>query len=250
MLAILTLIFVVALSMLVTKIAAIALEHTGMERERARFQARSAFTGAGFTTSESEQVVKHPIRRKIIMTLLLLGNAGVVTAISSLIIGFTAQKDSGHRDEILILIIGILFLYLITRSRKLERVLDRVLTKIITKYSGLRPRSFARLMTVMDDYEVIEVSVEDNSWLCNSTLADLKLTAEGILVLGILSKNDEYDGVPRGSYRVQPEDKLIMYGRGDTIENVSKRRDKLQGKVEHLKSREEFEKETSAEEAD
>lgn len=243
MLAILTLIFVVALSMLVTKVAAIALEHTGMERERARFQARSAFTGAGFTTSESEQVVKHPIRRKIIMTLLLLGNAGVVTAISSLIIGFTSQKDGGHQDEILILLVGILFLFLITRSRKLERALDKILTRLITKYTGLRPRSFARLMTVMDDYEVIEVSVEDNSWLCDSTLADLKLTAEGILVLGILSSNDQYDGVPRGNYRVQPDDKLIMYGRGDTIENVSKRRDKLQGKQEHLESREAFEQE-------
>jgi len=242
MLAILTLIFVVAFSMLVTKIASIALEHTGMERQRARFQARSAFTGAGFTTSESEQVVKHPVRRRIIMTLLLLGNAGVVTAISSLIIGFTAQNDGGHRDEMLILITGILMLFLITRSKKLERLLDKVLIKLIAKYSGLRPRSFARLMTVMDDYEVIEVPAEDNSWLCNSTLADLKLTAEGILVLGILKQGLEYDGVPRGNYLIQPDDKLIMYGRGDTIENVSKRRDKLQGKLEHLESKEAFEK--------
>jgi len=243
MLAILTLIFVVGLSMLVTKIAAIALEHTGMERERARFQARSAFTGAGFTTSESEQVVKHPIRRKIIMSLLLLGNAGVVTAISSLIIGFTSQNDGGHRDEILILLVGILLLYLITRSKKLERGLDKVLTKLITKYSGLRPRSFARLMTVMDDYEVIEVSVDTNSWLCNTTLAELKLTEEGVLVLGILKNGMEYDGVPRGNYKVRKEDKLIMYGKGDRIENISKRRDKLQGKQEHQESREAFKKE-------
>jgi K+/H+ antiporter YhaU regulatory subunit KhtT len=219
-----------------------------MERERARFQARSAFTGAGFTTSESEQVVKHPIRRKIIMTLLLLGNAGVVTAISSLIIGFTAQNDGGHRDEILILIVGILFLYLITRSKKLERLLDKILTRLITKYSGLRPRSFARLMTVMDDYEVIEVSVEQNSWLCNSTLADLKLTEEGILVLGILKNGVEYNGVPRGDYKVKEEDKLIMYGHGDTIENVSKRRDKLQGKMEHQEAREAFKKQQEEQE--
>lgn len=58
MVGILTLIFVIALSMLITKIAAIALTQTGMERDRARFQARSAFTGAGFTTSESEMVMK------------------------------------------------------------------------------------------------------------------------------------------------------------------------------------------------
>ena len=73
MLSVLTLIFVVALSMFVTKAATIALMHTGMSRERARFQARSAFSGAGFTTSESEVVVKHPVRRRIIMVLILLG---------------------------------------------------------------------------------------------------------------------------------------------------------------------------------
>lgn len=247
MLAILTLIFVVGISMLVTKIAAIALEHTGMERERARFQARSAFTGAGFTTSESEQVVKHPVRRKIIMNLLLLGNAGVVTAISTLIIGFTSQNDGGHRDEIIILIVGILMLYLTTRSRKLERFLDKILTELITKYSGLRPRSFARLMTIMDDYEVMEVSAEENIWLKESTLAELKLTDEGVLILGVVQENGAYNGVPRGNYRIKPKDRLIMYGQAEQIEKISKRRDKLQGRMEHQQSKKEFDEQLKEE---
>jgi len=33
---------------------------TGLSRESARFQARSALTGGGFTTTESEAVVRHP----------------------------------------------------------------------------------------------------------------------------------------------------------------------------------------------
>src|SRR4051794_41975718 len=59
-----------------------------MSKHAARFQARSAFTGSGFTTRESESVVDHPVRRKVIMWLMLLGNAGVVAAAGSLIIGF------------------------------------------------------------------------------------------------------------------------------------------------------------------
>lgn len=250
MLAIVTVLFVISVSMLVTKIAAIALEHTGMERERARFQARSAFTGAGFTTAESEQVVKHPVRRNIIMKLLLLGNAGIVTAISSLIIGFTSNPNEGHREELFILLSGILILFMVTRSQKLERIMTRMITWFITKYSGLRPRSFARLMTIMDEYEVIEVSVEDSSWLCNTPLSELKLTEEGLLVLGIHTSNDEYNGVPRGDYVVMPDDKLIMYGKGDAIENVSKRRDKLSGKEQHLEAKEAFEKEQAEEAAE
>jgi len=57
MIAILSLLLIVTLSVLVTRTAAVALTHTGLTRETARFQARSAFTGAGFTTMESEQVV-------------------------------------------------------------------------------------------------------------------------------------------------------------------------------------------------
>ena len=44
----------------------VALEATGMERARARFQAMSALTGTGFTTREAENIVGHPRRRLII----------------------------------------------------------------------------------------------------------------------------------------------------------------------------------------
>ncbi len=241
MIAILTLILVIGCSMLITKVAAIALVHTGMERERAKFQARSAFTGAGFTTSESEQVVKHPTRRKIIMTLLLLGNAGFVTAISSLIICFTNANARGNQlHHVYALLLGILFLILITRSKKLERMLDKLIIFFLKRFTDLRPKSFERLMTIMDDYEVIEVSAEDNTWLIGSTLAELKLTEVGVLILGIVEAKGTYNGVPRGGYTVKSDDKLIMYGRADEIEQISKRRDKLQGKMEHKLSKEEF----------
>ncbi len=86
MLPILSLLLIVVLSILITRIATIALIHTGLSRESARFQARSVFTGAGFTTTESENVVRHPVRRRIVMLLMLLGNAGIVTAVASLML--------------------------------------------------------------------------------------------------------------------------------------------------------------------
>ena len=46
------------ISFLFVKAAAIALMMTGLEKNKARFQALSAFTGTGFTTKEAEIVVK------------------------------------------------------------------------------------------------------------------------------------------------------------------------------------------------
>ena len=93
MAGIITVIIILVVSIFITRLASIMLTHTGLSRESSRFQARSAFTGVGFTTSESEKVVNHPVRRKILQVLMILGNAGIVTAIASLIIGFSGIKN-------------------------------------------------------------------------------------------------------------------------------------------------------------
>ena len=75
--SVILLIVFVCVSYLIVRIGAIALEMTGMDRSRARFQALSAFTGTGFTTRETEMVINHPRRRKIVTYLMILGNAGI-----------------------------------------------------------------------------------------------------------------------------------------------------------------------------
>lgn len=52
MASLISLIIIFALSLLITKIASEALVHTGLSKQSARFQARSAYTGVGFTTSD------------------------------------------------------------------------------------------------------------------------------------------------------------------------------------------------------
>jgi hypothetical protein len=81
-----SLVAVVALGVIINRLAVVALTLTGLSRDIARFQARSAYYGVGFTTAESEDVVNDPGRRWIIMTLALIGNAGVATTMASLLL--------------------------------------------------------------------------------------------------------------------------------------------------------------------
>ena len=92
--AAITLLVILTVSIVVVRIGAVALRLTGMPADVARFQARSAFTGAGFTTSESEAVVNHPIRRRLIATLMLLGNLGLVTVLGTFIVSFVSTEYS------------------------------------------------------------------------------------------------------------------------------------------------------------
>lgn len=67
MVAVASIFSVAVISLVITRIATLAFVLTGMSTEAARFQARSALTGTGFTTGESEAVVNHPVRRRIVM---------------------------------------------------------------------------------------------------------------------------------------------------------------------------------------
>ena len=139
MLAILTLLIVVMISILITRIATNALVHTGLSKETARFQARSAFTGSGFTTSESEDVVLHPIRRRIIMFLMLLGNAGIVTVISSLILTFINPGEViPSYAKLLVLVTGLTVLWLLASNQTLNNRLSTIIDKMLKKYTKMK----------------------------------------------------------------------------------------------------------------
>src|SRR5919202_5031770 len=106
MVALASVFIVVLVSLLITRVGTVALSLTGLSTESARFQARSAFFGVGFTTAEAESVVNHPVRRRIVLWLILLGNAGVISVIATLMLSFGG--DAGQKGfRLLVLFAGL-----------------------------------------------------------------------------------------------------------------------------------------------
>ena len=247
MVGVITFFAVVVISLLITRVATIALSLTGLSREAARFQARSALSGAGFTTAESESVVNHPVRRRIIMMLILLGSAGLLTAVSTLAISFGGNSENRLlRASILI---GALFiLFLISRSTGVDRVLSRVIEKIL-RARGMDVRDYASLMRLSGDYAVGEVYVEEQDWVAGKTLDQLELREEGIQVLGIERASGDYVGVPEGKERVDPGDTLILYAREAQLEDLDER-DPKHGPAAHQAAKEERERERATAETE
>jgi len=68
MCAVATFLVVAVITLALGQLATGALIATGVPPEIAASQARSAFSGAGFTTTEEENVVNHRARRRIIAT--------------------------------------------------------------------------------------------------------------------------------------------------------------------------------------
>lgn len=224
MLAIATVIAVVVLSILVSRIATVALTVTGLSRESARFQARSALSGTGFTTDEAEQVVNHPVRRRIVMALMLLGTAGLVTVIASLLVGFVGPIERADAAlRLLVLIGGLLAVLLLARNERVDRWLSRVIARLLGRWTDLDTRDYARLLHLSGPYAVTEVSVRDDDWVSGHTLRELRLTDEGVVVLGIQRADGSYIGTPQADTPVQGGDTLIVYGRSSDVSELSGR---------------------------
>ena len=218
MIAIASLLIVVILSVLIVRTAAVALAFTGLSSEAARFQARSAFTGVGFTTSESESLVNHPVRRRIVMLLMFLGNAGIVTAVSTLLLSFAGTRETGlWLPRLGVLVCGVLLLFGIARIPWVDRGIHKLIGWGLKKWTKVDARDYAQLLMFEKDYGISELAVMEHDWLAGRTLDGLKLDREGLSVLGIHHRNGEYAGAPAPCTQIAHGDRLILYGRSQHL---------------------------------
>ncbi|WP_097458724.1 TrkA C-terminal domain-containing protein [Mangrovitalea sediminis] len=242
MIPLLSLVIVLLLSITVTRIATIVLVHTGLSLETARFQARSAFTGAGFTTQESEQVVNHPVRRRVIMWLMLFGNAGIVSVIASVILTFInfGEAASGSLLWKLLLAIGGLMLVIwFTFSRWLRQRMSVLVDHALARITDLDVRDYINLLHLDGEYRLIEMVLEEDDWLAGRTLSEARPRSEGIVVLGLRRRGKGYIGTPSGDTTLQADDTLLLYGRQSALARVDQRRKGWTGDIEHREAVEE-----------
>lgn len=225
---------VLLLSLIITRLATVALIQTGMSTESARFQARSAFTGTGFTTREAEDVVNHPARRRIIMWLMVVRSAGVVSILISLILSFGASGSSSEKLWRLAMLAGGLFgLWLMSISSWFNRRVAGWMSRLLRRYSDLDTRDYFSLLNLSDQYAVREVPIEEGDWAAGQSLRDMKLMEEGVLILGIYRDDGSYVGAPGPATEIEVGDTLVVYGRSDRVREIDRRRSNAAGDRAH-----------------
>ena len=201
----------ILISFLFVRAAAIALMLTGLDNNRARFQALSAFSGTGFTTRESELIINHPVRRRIIRWLMMGGNAGIVTVIVTATSSFT--RSSGYQLPVntLILILGIILIYMLAKSRGFVQKWENYIEKKLIKSPDFEESTTEDLLHFLEGYGMVKKIVSSDSSLLGKSLLQLKLNEKGILVLGI-EREKNWIPTPKASQVIQSMDRLIVYG--------------------------------------
>ncbi|HSO00346.1 MAG TPA: TrkA C-terminal domain-containing protein, partial [Candidatus Nanopelagicales bacterium] len=225
MLGLISLFIVILLSLLVTRVASAVLVQTGLSQQVARFQARSALTGCGFTTDESNSVVNHPVRRRVISLLMLMGSAGIVTVVGTLMLTFAGTGNQELRSmKFLIILGGLLFLFLLSRSQRVDHYLSRVIHGALRRWTKLRLRNVDSLLHLAERFGIAEILVEPEDWVAGKTLGEADLRAAGVAVLGVERREGEgFVAAPDKDTKVCPGDVLIVYGHEGAIEGLGQR---------------------------
>lgn len=240
MVAVLTVLVVVIVSLLVVRVATVALTQTGITRDLARFEARSAFTGSGYTTRQSELIIGHPVRRRIVMLLMLLGSAGHATVISSLILSVVNPSEGALSGRIWFrlaaLIVGLAILWFIGHSDWVDGIVTRITKWALKRFANLELIDYVGLLHLAGGYEVAELVVVAESWLAEKSLAKLRLTDENVLVLGVHCPDGQYIGTPPHDYVLRPQDNLIIYGPKTVIQDIDNRESGELGEQAHRDS--------------
>ena len=197
----------------------IALEWTGMERRKARFQALSALTGTGFTTGEAEAVVNDPRRRRIATWLIFIGNAGII-AFLILVILYVRSGIVGASP----LLIGVAAALLLAIAACVRfGVVDR-LSNVILGATGARRRSSTHrtreLLHQRGRYAMMLLTLGEEA-AGGITLQDTGLLQPGVAVLAV-ERGDEALPFPGPDQVVGAGDGLLCYADVESMDSVGK----------------------------
>ena len=210
---------VIIISFLVVRAGAIALMMTGMEQEKAKFQALSAFTRTGFTTREAELAVNNPQRRRIVTWLIILGNAGLVAVIVTATSSIVTSQGYTVAINIVVLIVGIYLLYKIARYTPFVRRWERFVENRFIKSRVLEEGATEDLLHFIEGYGVVKVIINPASPFVGSSFSDIRRLEKDLQVLGI-ERGKDWITSPKMEEVVKESDKLVVYGHINVLKSM------------------------------
>lgn len=211
-------IFVISFSFV--RIASVAIRLTGLSDGEARFQALSALTGTGFTTSESELIVNYPIRRKIVTYLMIVGNLGLVSVMSTLMISLmrTDADVQSTMTQIALIVSGVGILFVLMTNKHVDELLCSAIAQLLKRYTFLGERSYNRLVQIGDGMSIAEHRIANGE---QKTLNEIFRHFPSLTCLAITQSNGKTIMNPGEKQVFGVGDKFVVLGPDRYHEHLS-----------------------------
>ncbi len=210
---------IILASLVIIRAGAIALELTGMDPPKARFQSLSAFTNTGFTTREAEEITNLPIRRRIITVLIVLGYAETVGVIATFATSLLQRNLTYSLVRIMIIFAALYGVYRLAAWRGITRPLTNAFRRFLVKRYGIHAPSLEQMLRIGEGFGVIRAIVPPDSRLAGRPLAELALKTHQIQILAII-RNDETITIPSGYDELLAGDTIVCFGKIQAVKRL------------------------------
>jgi hypothetical protein len=219
MTAVIPLLFALIVSRVIVHAGATAFELTGLDKNKAKFQALSAFTGAGFTTRESEQAIATPVRRRITSFLMTGGYAGTASVVATAILSMDMNSTSGTLKNVAVLVaVGAIATILVRKYGHGSWLVDFI-RRELTKRMTADEVPHEDLISYQTGFGVTRIEVPTGSRVSGSRLRDLDFRQFQLQVLAI-EEGHELLPVPHPDTVIVPHQHLILYGRLASVQEM------------------------------
>ena len=201
----------VVLWLLIFWIGSIALEATGLERPKARFQVLSAITGTGFTTSESEAIVNHPRRRRIATWLIFIGNTGVVGCIIALLVFVRVGIKAPSPVQVIVVVSVVLAIILFIKLGPVN-FFTSAIVRLIRRGQAKSYLLAEEVLHKSGEYGVTRVAIGKKDLPDTMTVKSSGLGERGVVVLAV-ERGDTVMPFPEDTETLSAGDYLLCYGK-------------------------------------
>ena len=221
---------VVSIYMLMIEIFSVAFKLTGLATNTIKFQVASLFTGAGFTTAESELITNDDRRRRIAVTCMYTGHifsVVIMGLVINVLISIWAETNAAQvslKDWYFIVFYVSLGLFLIMVFLKIPPInkrFQKILEKIAIKTS--RNRRESNIVTVLDYYgrsAVVEVILNKiPEFAKDLSLIDMELTKKYAMILLSIRRGNRRVSVSKDTMLAKG-DVIVVYGHINDIKDA------------------------------
>ncbi len=179
----------------------------GLSPEAAAFEARSAITGSGYTTSQSELVARNPAAGRTASILILTGYFGPATILALLGVSFVIPTSDDLSVRVVVLVGLLVALFAVDRIGLIRAIASRPSKALARRMVGAT--TFETWIEVGDD-AVASLVLPSDPARSQATLA--ALTGSDVTLLAIEPAASASGSVTIDPSGAAPGDRLVLFG--------------------------------------
>ncbi|WP_163469183.1 hypothetical protein [Fusobacterium sp. IOR10] len=195
-----------------------------MSEDKARFQVISLLTNSGFTTSESELILKSKKRRSLAKIIMIFGytfTATIVSGIISMIVAYNLKDNSFSLVEVFVLIALLITFYFVRKFFLVKFIFNKLSEKIYRYFIAKENINSVMVIENFGTNVIAQVFLNEVPLeLSNKTLAEMDIKNKYNLLILTITLSDNKPSEVTAKTIFQKDTTVTVMGKKKDIKKI------------------------------